>query len=108
MLKHTDIKDLVLELSRDDDYRNRLRAVRYLATLGDAKSKEILEYQYKFDPVAEVKLAAAKALKIEPAKKNKEKTESKKPKKAETKKKPSKAKPTVKKPEVKTKKTTQK
>ena len=71
VLKHKDIKDLVLELSRDDDYRNRLRAVRYLATLGDAKSKEILEYQYKFDPVSEVKIAAAKALKMNMAKDSK-------------------------------------
>ena len=76
VLKHKDIKDLVLELSRDDDYRNRLRAVRYLATLADAKSKEILEYQYKFDPVSEVKIAAAKALKMNMAKDSK-KTEKK-------------------------------
>lgn len=77
LLKHKDIKDLVLELSRDDDYRNRLRAVRYLATLGDAKSKEILEYQYKFDPVSEVKIAAAKALKMNIAKNSNKKIKKK-------------------------------
>lgn len=77
VLKHKDIKDLVLELSRDDDYRNRLRAVRYLATMGDAKSKEILEYQYKFDPVPEVKIAAAKALKSDTAKNSNKKIKKK-------------------------------
>lgn len=77
VLKHKDIKDLVLELSRDDDYRNRLRAVRYLATMGDAKSKEILEYQYKFDPIPEVKIAAAKALKSNTAKNSNKKIKKK-------------------------------
>ncbi|HRP70190.1 MAG TPA: HEAT repeat domain-containing protein, partial [Turneriella sp.] len=62
LLKDDAVKEILFNMSRDDDEIVRLRAVRQIGALKIPDARPLLEYKSKFDPSVKIQREAKKAL----------------------------------------------